>query len=415
MKCSILKAGGSFMNDMKLTIFKEFSAFQKYWNAKDSYLDAFPYDLLSIFSSRYERGTNDSLYPNVKETLTNYPYMIFLNENLLHEKEAIKIVCSVDKNMLKALMVYGNNETRQLLSDETFLFFLIKEYHCSIDQSMFPGTFESYMEKSDIFKLQYYADNYKYLLNTEEGNLIFREYYVPYKHLHQMLKELTIPETLQDKLTLEFNILGDENFVPIGNILEEDEFEFMNYNSLIDLHTNSYVKHEEWLRPYILQMISFTIKYRENKTEMILMNIDEHISSVIYPNFKFYKDCALHEIPALVYSEKFKDNISFWIETLKINTNMIKYVPETMLLNEKFVLTARFFIDDILFYCDEKVLNSKNFILAYLTFFSCKTGFRVGSELMLTKDRDFLEKVRELDKNALNYFVYGIELLSKME
>ena len=401
------------MNDMKLRIFKEFSAFQKYWNSNERYLDAFPYDLLSIFSSRYEKGTNDSLYPNVKETLTNYPYMIFLSENLLHEKEAIKIVSYIDKNMLKALMTYGDNETRQLLCDETFLFYIIKEYHCSIDQSMFPGTFESYMEKSDIFKLQYYADNYKYLLNTEEGNLIFRKYYVPHKHLHQMLKELTIPKTLQDKLTLEFNILENENFVPIGNILEEDEFEFLNYTSLIDLHTNSYMRHEEWLHPYILQMISFTIKYRENKTEIIMMNIDKTISSAICPNFKFYKDCALHEIPALVYSEKFKANISFWIETLKINPNMIKYVPKAMLLNEKFVLTVRFFVDEILFYCDEKLLDSKNFILAYLTFFSCKTGFRVGRELMLTKDRDFLEKVRELEKDALNYFVYGIELLSK--
>lgn len=189
--------------------------------------------------------------------------------------------------------------------------------------------------------------------------------------------------------------------------MDDDEYEFITYSSLIDLENESYMNQEDWLKPYIVQMIDFSISHRDLKTKLLIDSIDFYISDVTSPSFQFYIDCAKEEVPALLYSSKFENDLSFWLEMIRANSEMIRYVPETLLRNPQFVLMGRLFVDDILYYCNETLLDTPTFILAYLTFFSSRVCFRVGKNLMLTDNEDFLEEVYQLDPQAVYYFVHG--------
>ena len=90
-----------------------------------------------------------------------------------------------------------------------------------------------------------------------------------------------------------FNILQEKDFIPLAHILDEDEYEFMTYNSLIDLENESYSDHEDWLKPYIIQMVDFSIKNRNKKTELLIDSIDRFVSGMERPSFQFYIDCVI--------------------------------------------------------------------------------------------------------------------------
>lgn len=392
--------------------FKEFTKFQTFWESDTKRLEYIPFNFMSTIAHLYDRDTIFIHDKYIQEIICEYPYIIFTNFKLLHDVEIIEYACKADRYMLKALLMYGDQEVKKILSTDGFILHLIQEYHCFIDQSMFPDDLEQNLRKSEIFKLQYYQDNVEYLLLTEGGKEQFRKFYVCFPHLHYQLMKLTPNETLKERLKTEFNILREEDFIPLAHITDEDEYEFMTYNSLIDLENKSYSDHEDWLKPYILQMVDFSIKNRDKKTELLMDSIDHFIPSVTRSSFQFYNDCAKRGIPALLYSEKFKDNTSCWLETIRTNHKMIRYVPKALLNDREFVLSARLFVEDILYYCNEELLESPVFILAYLTLFSSHVCFRVSKKLMCTENIKFLEAVYVLDKDAIHYFVHG-DLISK--
>lgn len=392
--------------------FKEFTKFQKFWESDTKRLEYIPFDFVSTMAHLYNRNTIFIHDRHIQEIIREYPYIIFTNFKLLHDLQIIEYACKSDRYMLKALLMYGDEEVKKILSTDGFIIHLIQEYHCFIDQSMFPDSLEQNLRKSEIFKLRYYQDNVEYLLLTEEGNEQFQKFYVCFPHLHYQLMKLTPNETLKERLKTEFNILREDDFIPLAHILDEDEYEFMTYNSLIDLDNESYSNHEDWLKPYILQMVNFSIKNRDKKTELLIDSIDHFISSVTRSSFQFYIDCAKKEIPALLYSQKFKNDTSCWLETIRTNHKMIRYIPKALLNDREFVLSARLFVEDILYYCNEELLESPVFILAYLTLFSSHVCFRVSKKLMCTENRNFLEAVYQLDKEAIHYFVHS-DLISK--
>ena len=394
-------------SSFKGEFFKEFSKFQKFWESSNKRLEYIPFDLVSTLTHLYDRDTIFIHDKYMQDIIREYPYIVFTNFDLLHDMEIIEYACKSDRYMLKALLMYGDDEVKKILSTDGFIIHLIQEYHCFIDQSMFSDCLEQNLRKSDVFKLQYYQDNVEYLLLTEEGNGQFREFYLCFPHLHYQLMKLAPNETLKDLLKTKFNILREEDFISLSHILDEDEYEFITYSSLIDLENKSYSNHEDWLKPYIIQMVDFSIKQRNKKTELLMNSIDSFISDVTKPSFQFYIDCAKNEIPALLYSQKFKNDISFWLETLRVNHQMIQYVPKDLLNDREFVLSARLFLEDILYYCSETLLESPIFILAYLTLFSSRVCFRVSKKLMCTENREFLEAVVQLDPKAIHYFVHG--------
>lgn len=391
--------------------FKEFSKFQMFWESENNRLEYIPFDLVSTITHLYDRDIIFIHDKYVKEIIQEYPYLLFTNVQFLHNVEIIEYACSVDRYMLKALLLYGDDEVKEILSMNGFIIHLVQEYHCYVDQSMFPSDLEQYLEKSDIFKSHYYQDNVEYLLSTDEGNEVFKKYYLPFPHLHYQLMKKTPNETLKELLKTQFHILSDEAYIPLAHILDEDEYEFLTYSALIDLENKSYNDQENWLKPYILQMVDFSIKNRGKKTETLINSIDHYISSVTRPSFQFYIDCAKKEIPALVYSREFANDNTFWLETIRTNHKMIKYVPEDLLNDREFVLSARLFFDEILYYCSETLLESPIFILTYLTCFTSRVCFRVSKRLMCTENKNFLEAVAQLDPDAIHYFVHGDLLL----
>lgn len=392
--------------------FKEFIKFQKFWESDIKRLEYVSFDFVSILAHLYDRDTIFIHDKYIQDIIHEYPYIVFTNFNLLHDVEIIECACKSDRYMLKALLMYGDDEVKKILSTDGIIIHLIQECHCFIDQSMFTDCLEQNFRKSDVFKLQYYHDNVEYLLLTEKGNEQFRQFYLCFPHLHYQLMKLPLNETLKEILKNKFNILQEKDFIPLAHILDEDEYEFMTYNSLIDLENESYSDHEDWLKPYIIQMVDFSIKNRNKKTELLIDSIDRFVSGMERPSFQFYIDCAKNGIPALLYSRKFKNNNSFWLETVRMNHKMMQYVPEDLLNDREFVLSARLFVEDILYYCGETLLESPVFILAYLTIFSSRVCFRVSKKLMCTENREFLEAVAQLDPEAIHYFVHG-NLVSK--
>lgn len=391
-----------------------FRKFQVYWES-DERLDCFPFDLIDIFAHLYDKETAVIQDAYVKEIIQEYPYLIFTNHKLLHDPAIIEYACTVDRDILKALLFYGDEETEQLLDESGYLLHLIKNYHCHLDKTMFEEkVLNQFLRTSEIFKLQYYQDNVEELLLTTEGRKLFRECYALDCDLHYELMMLTPTETLKEVLKTRFNILKEHDFISIAYIVDDDEYEFMTYSSLIDLENDSYMNQEDWLKPYIVQMVDFSISHRDLKTKLLIDSIDFYISDVTSPSAQFYIDCAKEEVPALLYSSKFEYDICFWLEAIRANSEMIRYVPETLLQNPKFVLTGRLFVDDILYYCNEILLDTPTFILTYLTFFSSRVCFRVGRNLMLTDNEEFLQEVYQLDPSALHYFFHG-DIMNRVE
>lgn len=144
-----------------------------YWESDGQRLECFPFDLVDIFAHLYDKETAKIQDAYVKEIIQEYPYLIFTNNKLLHDPDIIEYACTIDRDILKALIFYGDEETEGMLNQDGYLLHLVQNYHCHLDKTMFDQTVLNQYLKSQIFKLQYYQDNVEELLLTVEGNVFF--------------------------------------------------------------------------------------------------------------------------------------------------------------------------------------------------------------------------------------------------
>lgn len=115
----------------------------------------------------------------------------------------------------------------------------------------------------------------------------------------------------------------------------------------------------------------------------------------------FINTCIQQKLLVLPFSEKYKEDYHLWLDQIKNNPALILYMPKTLRRSRSFILRLRNYMNNVLLYCDNSLLNDKFFILKYMCSFTTQVNFRIGDAL--ANDIDFFKDAYSIDDNILFY------------
>jgi len=368
-------------------------------------------DIAIITKNHRYLNFNDTEFDEIIfDALFELPYLIFADEDILHQMKYIEFACKNDKDILSVMLQLNDSELNALILDHAFISRMVCQYGAVIHQKDFNDELLFFeLIKNDLFKLRYYETNQEMMLDTEEGkNFLFDHY----KNLAECYKKdmirITHLQKHKDFLMEFFNFsyTVEEEITAIVNRVNEDELYF------IDLLERTFDFQEEInyeildtiLQRAIIDAVGYVFDSGKklNHIENITTAIDRSLKNEKdRSNLPFYIDCAKRGYPALALSRRCFNDYFYWIEVLKINPSLFPYTPKKMRQDSVFVFSVRYVCEDALCYCDPILLDDEDFILRYLAIFDPKNYFHLGKNL--SKNVKFLKKAVQLDPYVLFY------------